>query len=344
MAPLFLLYDYSFRRAGRDDQGGVPGATRTRPASSAPTSSCCTPTRIPAGRPGAGPGWRRPSGGWPAIDPALPTVLVNHFPLVREPTRVLRYPEFAQWCGTEPDRRLAPPLPGRGRSSTATCTSRAPPGTTASASRRSRSAIRASGTVGTPARRPPGARVRRWVAPTRAAALRDVADRGPSFHRDQAKEDLHLPRASGPRKSVRVRSRVPTRGTSRVVTSVNPVQRRCPSLQLSARCGQLGGHLLAGGGGNLQLLHCDAGMATFNQGNQTVRGNQYTRSPPPGDALHPPQRAPRTALATNRSSRHAEPGQGRRSQLVPNNDQGPVSDVSETGPRPATVSSRDDRI
>ncbi|WP_413644546.1 hypothetical protein [Micromonospora sp. RTP1Z1] len=34
-------------------------------------------------------------------DPALPTVLVNHFPLVREPTRILRYPIFAQWCGTE---------------------------------------------------------------------------------------------------------------------------------------------------------------------------------------------------------------------------------------------------
>ena len=34
------------------------------------------------------------------IDPALPTILVNHFPLVREPTRILRYPEFAQWCGT----------------------------------------------------------------------------------------------------------------------------------------------------------------------------------------------------------------------------------------------------
>jgi hypothetical protein len=31
----------------------------------------------------------------------MPTVLVSHFPLVREPTRVLRYPEFAQWCGTE---------------------------------------------------------------------------------------------------------------------------------------------------------------------------------------------------------------------------------------------------
>jgi 3',5'-cyclic AMP phosphodiesterase CpdA len=33
-------------------------------------------------------------------EPGLPTVLVNRFPLVREPTRILRYPEFAQWCGT----------------------------------------------------------------------------------------------------------------------------------------------------------------------------------------------------------------------------------------------------
>jgi hypothetical protein len=28
-------------------------------------------------------------------------VLVNHQPLIREPTRILRHPEFAQWCGTE---------------------------------------------------------------------------------------------------------------------------------------------------------------------------------------------------------------------------------------------------
>ncbi|GIH05668.1 metallophosphoesterase [Rhizocola hellebori] len=31
----------------------------------------------------------------------LPTILVNHYPLVREPTLVLRHPEFAIWCGTE---------------------------------------------------------------------------------------------------------------------------------------------------------------------------------------------------------------------------------------------------
>jgi 3',5'-cyclic AMP phosphodiesterase CpdA len=34
------------------------------------------------------------------LDPAVPAVLVNHYPLVREPTRILRYPQFAQWCGT----------------------------------------------------------------------------------------------------------------------------------------------------------------------------------------------------------------------------------------------------
>jgi 3',5'-cyclic AMP phosphodiesterase CpdA len=28
------------------------------------------------------------------------TILVNHFPLIREPTRALRYQQFAQWCGT----------------------------------------------------------------------------------------------------------------------------------------------------------------------------------------------------------------------------------------------------
>jgi 3',5'-cyclic AMP phosphodiesterase CpdA len=33
-------------------------------------------------------------------DPDIPTILVNHFPLIEDPTRVLTHPEFAQWCGT----------------------------------------------------------------------------------------------------------------------------------------------------------------------------------------------------------------------------------------------------
>ncbi|MFE3197657.1 metallophosphoesterase family protein [Embleya sp. NPDC055664] len=36
-----------------------------------------------------------------AADPAAPFLMVNHFPLVRQPTDVLWYPEFAQWCGTD---------------------------------------------------------------------------------------------------------------------------------------------------------------------------------------------------------------------------------------------------
>jgi 3',5'-cyclic AMP phosphodiesterase CpdA len=35
-----------------------------------------------------------------ACDPDLPTILVNHFPLIEEVTSVLWHPEFAQWCGT----------------------------------------------------------------------------------------------------------------------------------------------------------------------------------------------------------------------------------------------------
>jgi len=35
------------------------------------------------------------------LDPALPLVLINHFPLLREQTRMLWRSEFALWCGTE---------------------------------------------------------------------------------------------------------------------------------------------------------------------------------------------------------------------------------------------------
>jgi 3',5'-cyclic AMP phosphodiesterase CpdA len=35
-----------------------------------------------------------------ALDPDVKTVLVSHWPLVRQPTDSLRFPEFAQWCGT----------------------------------------------------------------------------------------------------------------------------------------------------------------------------------------------------------------------------------------------------
>ncbi|MFF1960059.1 metallophosphoesterase family protein [Streptomyces sp. NPDC058220] len=100
VAPLFVLYDYSFR---------APGATTTAESLRIATDAgvVCSDEYFLHPEPYAGrDAWcwarvaeteRRLS----AVDPALRTVLVNHFPLVRDPTRVLRYPEFAQWCGTE---------------------------------------------------------------------------------------------------------------------------------------------------------------------------------------------------------------------------------------------------
>lgn len=36
-----------------------------------------------------------------ALPQAPPLILANHYPLVRQPTRILHHQEFAQWCGTE---------------------------------------------------------------------------------------------------------------------------------------------------------------------------------------------------------------------------------------------------
>ncbi|MGA5305728.1 metallophosphoesterase family protein [Nucisporomicrobium flavum] len=100
IAPLFLLYDYTFR---------APGTT-TKEESLAyayRTGVVCTdeqmlhpdpyPDRESWCRARVAATERRLA----ALDPDLPTVLVSHWPLHRHPTEVLWYPEFAQWCGTE---------------------------------------------------------------------------------------------------------------------------------------------------------------------------------------------------------------------------------------------------
>jgi len=100
IVPLFLLYDYSF----------LPDGTRTKDEGLAyayQTGVVCTdemllhpdphPTREDWCRARLDLTEQRLA----ARDTGLPTVLVNHFPLLRDPTRILRYPEFAMWCGTE---------------------------------------------------------------------------------------------------------------------------------------------------------------------------------------------------------------------------------------------------
>ncbi|MCT2583377.1 metallophosphoesterase family protein [Actinophytocola gossypii] len=100
IAPLFTLYDYSFRPPGcATKEEGLAYAHRT--------GVVCTdeyllhpdpyPTRDDWCRARIEETARRLD----ALDPGTSTVLVNHYPLVRTPTDILRFPEFAQWCGTE---------------------------------------------------------------------------------------------------------------------------------------------------------------------------------------------------------------------------------------------------
>jgi 3',5'-cyclic AMP phosphodiesterase CpdA len=100
VAPLFLLYDYTFRTPEAADaaqalkvayDAGVvctdeyllhPDPYPDRPAWSA-ARVAATEARLAA------------------LPAGTRTVLVNHWPMTRLPTRVLRHPEFAIWCGTE---------------------------------------------------------------------------------------------------------------------------------------------------------------------------------------------------------------------------------------------------
>jgi 3',5'-cyclic AMP phosphodiesterase CpdA len=99
VAPMFLLYDYSFHPPGTTTKAeGLEYAYQTGVVCTDeallhpdpyPTREewCAARIEYTADRLA-----NRPDG--------LPTILVNHFPLTRTPTDILRYPEFAQWCGT----------------------------------------------------------------------------------------------------------------------------------------------------------------------------------------------------------------------------------------------------
>jgi 3',5'-cyclic AMP phosphodiesterase CpdA len=99
IAPLFLLYDYTFLPDGAaTKEQGLAHAYKT--------GVVCTdemllhPDPYPSREAWCWARIEATERRLAARDPALPVVLVNHYPLVREPTRVLRYPQFAQWCGT----------------------------------------------------------------------------------------------------------------------------------------------------------------------------------------------------------------------------------------------------
>jgi 3',5'-cyclic AMP phosphodiesterase CpdA len=99
LVPLFLLYDYSF--------GRNVGATRAEALRRAHEAGVvCVdeyllhPDPFPSREAWCAARVAEAERRLAAIEPDVPTVLINHFPLIEEPTRVLRHPEFAQWCGT----------------------------------------------------------------------------------------------------------------------------------------------------------------------------------------------------------------------------------------------------
>lgn len=99
VAPLFLLYDYSFLPAGCTTMAeGLEYAHGT--------GVVCTDEYLLHPDPYAGRDeWCRARVAaterrLAELPAGLPVVLVNHYPLHRHPTDVLRHPEFAMWCGT----------------------------------------------------------------------------------------------------------------------------------------------------------------------------------------------------------------------------------------------------
>jgi 3',5'-cyclic AMP phosphodiesterase CpdA len=99
VAPVFLLYDYSWRPAGMT----IPEALEHGEA----TGVVCTdeyllhPDPYPSRRAWAQERLRSTQARLDRIPDDQRTVLVSHWPLSRLPTTILRYPHFAMWCGSE---------------------------------------------------------------------------------------------------------------------------------------------------------------------------------------------------------------------------------------------------
>jgi 3',5'-cyclic AMP phosphodiesterase CpdA len=99
IVPLFLLYDYSFRPDGA--ASAAEGLERAHAAGIVSTDErWLHPDPHPSREAWCHDRLATTQRRLAELPPGVPTVLVNHFPLVREPTAVMRYPLFAQWCGT----------------------------------------------------------------------------------------------------------------------------------------------------------------------------------------------------------------------------------------------------
>lgn len=99
VAGMFVLYDYSFLPDGAATK--EQGLERAYASGVVATDETLLhPDPFPSREAWCAARLQETQRRLDALPAAARTVLVNHFPLVREPTRVMRYPVFAQWCGT----------------------------------------------------------------------------------------------------------------------------------------------------------------------------------------------------------------------------------------------------
>jgi 3',5'-cyclic AMP phosphodiesterase CpdA len=99
IVPLFLLYDYSFRPPDATSKAaGLAYAYQTGVVCA--DEMMLHPDPYPSREAWCWARVKATERRLTELDSPIPLILMNHFPLIRDPTRVLRYPEFAQWCGT----------------------------------------------------------------------------------------------------------------------------------------------------------------------------------------------------------------------------------------------------
>jgi 3',5'-cyclic AMP phosphodiesterase CpdA len=99
VAPLFLLYDYSFGR------NIAPTKAQSLALAHRAGVVCSDEFLLHPDPYASRDAWCHARVGHTEerleeCDQEIPIVMVNHFPLIDQPTKVLLHPEFAQWCGT----------------------------------------------------------------------------------------------------------------------------------------------------------------------------------------------------------------------------------------------------
>jgi 3',5'-cyclic AMP phosphodiesterase CpdA len=99
IVPLFLLYDYTFLPEGASTkEQGLARAYETGIVCS--DESMLHPDPYPSREAWCWARIEQTERRLSLLDPGTPVVFLSHYPLIREPTRILRFQEFAQWCGT----------------------------------------------------------------------------------------------------------------------------------------------------------------------------------------------------------------------------------------------------